>query len=285
MLNWLRELDRTLRGETTRMAALRGGRIDIPAAGLSFVTVLLGMFYGVCMGSFAVVSGKAGTWMQVLSSMVKVPALFFLTLLVTFPSLYVFNALVGSRLSFTSLLRLMVASMAVMLALLASFGTIVAFFSFTTESYSFMVLLNVVVYAVAGFLGLSFLLQTLNRLTMAMEEPLAPPPPPLSASQPPPIPESEPPAAADDVGFATPPTLDRPGALDRLHPPAQKVKNVFRVWIIVFGLVGAQMSWVLRPFIGSTNQFALYRPRGGNFFEAVVYHLVKLFGGGGHGHW
>jgi hypothetical protein len=64
------------------------------------------------------------------------------------------------------------------------------------------------------------------------------------------------------------------------------VKNVFRVWIIVFGLVGAQMSWVLRPFIGSTNKFALFRPRGGNFFEAVLDHLFKLFGGGGgHGHW
>ena len=36
--------------------------------------------------------------MQVLASMVKVPLLFYLTLLVTLPSLYVFNALVGSRL-------------------------------------------------------------------------------------------------------------------------------------------------------------------------------------------
>ena len=30
----------------------------------------------------------------------------------------------------------------------------------------------------------------------------------------------------------------------------RNVKTVFRCWVILFGLVGAQMSWVLRPFIG-----------------------------------
>ena len=37
--------------------------------------------------------------MQWLATTLKVPALLFLTLAVTFPSLYVFNALVGSRLN------------------------------------------------------------------------------------------------------------------------------------------------------------------------------------------
>jgi hypothetical protein len=46
------------------------------------------------------------------SATLKVPTLFFLTLIVTFPSLYVFNALVGSRLDWGSMLRLLVASIA-----------------------------------------------------------------------------------------------------------------------------------------------------------------------------
>ena len=98
---------------------------------------------------------------------VKVPALFFLTLAVTFPSLYVFNALVGSRLSLVAVLRLLVASLAVNVAVLASLGPIVAFFSVSTTSYPFILLLNVLVFSVSGFLGLAFLLQTLRRLTMA----------------------------------------------------------------------------------------------------------------------
>ena len=38
----------------------------------------------------------------------KTPALFFLTLIVTLPSLYVFNALIGSRLRPLDLLRLLI---------------------------------------------------------------------------------------------------------------------------------------------------------------------------------
>jgi len=39
---------------------------------------------------------------------------------------------------------------------------------------------------------------------------------------------------------------------------------------VVFGLVGAQMAWMLRPFIGNPNSpFTLIRSRESNFFEAV----------------
>ena len=105
--------------------------------------------------------------------MVKVPALFFLTLVVTFPSLYVFNALVGSRLALGSVLRLLVAALAVMVAVLSSLGPIVAFFSVSTTSYPFMVLLNVVVFGVSGVLGLIFLLQTLQRSSLLRPLPAA----------------------------------------------------------------------------------------------------------------
>ena len=256
MLSWFKHLDRILRGEATQLPQLRTGTIDVPAGGLTLVIVLLGVFYGLCMGSFAVISGRAGRWEQMFASAIKVPALFVLTLIVTFPSLYVFNALVGSRLNFKALLRLLVAAMSVMLALLASFGTIVAFFSFTTESYHFMVLMNVAMFAVAGFLGLNFLLQTLHRLTIVEE----------AAFIPPPLPPAE-----DMPAEAGTPT----GALEPLEGRivSNNVKFVFRIWIIVFGLVGAQMSWVLRPFIGSSRQFVLFRPRGGNFFESVAQHL------------
>ena len=57
------------------------------------------------------------------------------------------------------------ASLAVNLAVLASLGPIVMFFSLSTKSYAFIQLLNVVMFSVAGVLGLIFLLQTLHRLT------------------------------------------------------------------------------------------------------------------------
>ena len=48
--------------------------------------------------------------------------------------------------------------------------------------------------------------------------------------------------------------------------------------MLVFGLVGAQMSWVLRPFIGAPGMpFEWLRPRESNFFEAVYYAIRSLW--------
>ena len=50
------------------------------------------------------------------------------------------------------------------------------------------------------------------------------------------------------------------------------VKTVFKLWVIVFALVGAQMGWVLRPFIGNPNlPFTWFRGRESNFFQAVLH--------------
>src|SRR5262249_37914512 len=153
-------------------------------------------------------------------------ALLFLTLLVTFPSLYVFNTLLGSKLRLAELLRLVTAGLSVLVAVLAAFGPIVAFFSVTTTSYPFIVLLNVAVFAVSGALGMAFLYRSLLRLAGAA------------------------------------------------------VNRVFYAWMVVFGLVGAQMGWVLRPFIGSPDvPFTWFRPRQASFFEGVAQSLRGLFGG------
>src|SRR5205809_1861567 len=159
MMNWIRSLDRVLKGEATRPEELRSGSVDLPLGGLSLVILLLGLFYGLCMGVFAVITRchtpKAYMgWLQMMASAVKVPALFLLTLVVTLPSLYVFNALVGSRLELGSVVRLLAASLGVTVAVLASLGPIIAFFSVSTTLYAFMLLINVAVFAVSGALGL-----------------------------------------------------------------------------------------------------------------------------------
>ena len=134
MGNWLKDLDRILRGEATKLSELRRGTIEIPVGGITMVLVVLAMIYGACIGSFSVFRGGESSGLQLIASTLKVPALFVLTLLVTFPSLYVFNALVGSRLFLPAVLRLLVAALAVTVTVLASLGPIVAFFSASTTS-------------------------------------------------------------------------------------------------------------------------------------------------------
>ncbi len=255
---WFGELDQLLRGELTRLSSLKRDGIAISPRRLSQVIVVLAMSYGFCMGTFALFRAQGPGVRQLAASMVKLPLLFFLTLLVTLPSLYVFNALVGSRLTPAAVIRLLVASLGVMVAVLASLGPIVAFFSVSTTSYPFMVLFNVVVFGVSGVLGLMFLLQTLQRLSVLDLE---------TAREPAPAPDhiqgSEPSSPLDPLE----------GRVLGKH-----VKVVFQVWVVVFALVGAQMGWVLRPFIGHpAAPFVWLRGRESNFFQAVLQHIHNLF--------
>jgi hypothetical protein len=241
-MGWIKELDGLLRGERTGDNLLLGGRFDLPLRVFLPVAVLLGAIYGFFMGWFSVSSGRDSGVMQMVASTVKLPALFLLTLFVTFPSLYVFNALVGTRLRFTACLRLLVAAIVVNLAVGAALGPILAFFTLSTTSYHFMVALNVVLLGIAGFTGLGFLLRTLHRLTATATPSEYPPTEPLA--------RREPPSAA---GF------------------------VFYVWVVIYGLVGAQMGWLLRPFIGHPGMpFEWFRAKEGNFFIGLASALRHM---------
>jgi len=280
MKHWFKALDKILRGEATRLQELQHGPIDIPVIGLSTLIALLAIFYGACMGCFAIIAGwgtgSAVGYQQTLASMAKVPMLFFLTLLVTFPSLYVFNALVGSRLNMAAVLRLMLATLAVMLALLASFGPIVAFFAISTTSHPFMQLLNTLVFSIAGILGMVFLLRTMQRLTAAQifleaSAPTVPPPP---------LPVQTVASVENTSAVPAPPALPpHLGALDRIQYRVNnsQVVTIFRIWAMVFALIGAQMSWVLRPFIGRPGEaFVFFSPRTSNFFQAIFHITFQL---------
>ena len=314
--SWLFHLDRILRGEATKPSDIKKADIKMPIFGIAMLVFLLAVIYGFCMGVFALVSGFENeayqkAILQTFASMCKVPLLFFLTLVVTFPSLYVFNALVGSKLRGIPVLKLLIASLAVNLSVLASMGPILAFFSVSTPNYSFIVLLNVVVFAIAGVLGLVFLIQTLNRLSNAQKRTTrqstqrtlppvssvrgsasqstgnaATPAEPVSADV---VEAAEVDYYGDSLGGGqarprkTQPSRQsgqRPGPLDQLEGVVlgHHVRKVFFCWIIVFGLVGAQMGWVLRPFIGAPNtEFTWFRVRSSNFFEAVsstIYNLM-----------
>ena len=318
---WLFHLDRILRGEATKPSDIKKADIKMPLFGIALLVFLLAAIYGFCMGVFALVSGFENetyqrAMLQTFASMCKVPLLFFLTLVVTFPSLYVFNALVGSKLRGIPVLKLLIASLAVNLSVLASMGPILAFFSVSTPNYHFIVLLNVVVFAIAGVLGLVFLIQTLNRLSNAQKSATRRAMPPAT-TPPGQAPSASPTATSDggtsvesvkapgDVVQAT--AVDyygdeargpqaqkrqkalstiqstrqssRPGPLDHLDGVVlgHHVRKVFCCWIVVFGLVGAQMGWVLRPFIGAPEtEFSWFRVRSSNFFEAVANTFYNL---------
>jgi hypothetical protein len=51
------------------------------------------------------------------------------------------------------------------------------------------------------------------------------------------------------------------------------------VWLLLYGFVGTQLAWILRPFIFSPGMpFEVFRERSGNFYESVWNALMRLVG-------
>jgi hypothetical protein len=253
MLPW-RELDDLLRGRRTSPEALGEGAAGLRLTALVPMAVVLAAFYGLAMALYAVLTREPPVPAQLAASAVKLPLLFLLTLLVTFPSLYVFSALAGARYSAAAALRLVVAAMTVNLAVLASFAPITAFFTLTTTSYPFMKLLSVFFLGVAGIIGLVFLVGAMRNLNAAC-------------------------AAAEGDGQADAPS-PASGAPDRQPAPGDAPgMGIFKLWMLVYALVGVQMGWILRPFIGDPDdRFVWFCERGGNAFADILHALRDLIG-------
>ena len=64
----------------------------------------------------------------------------------------------------------------------------------------------------------------------------------------------------------------------RIRARVTSSQTVFRVWIVIYAVVGAQMAWILRPFIGTPDlPFQLFRPRSSHFFEGLWHAIQALF--------
>lgn len=259
----VREIDVLLRGGFTRREDLAQGRIKVPTLTLVYAGLMLGAIAGACTGLYGVMRPVNGTPWQLVATTLKVPLLFLLTLVVTLPSLYVFSALARSSLRFADTMRLLLAAIAVNLALLASLGPVVAFFTLSTKSYSFILLLNVTFFAAAGFVGLMFLRRALDCVFEGQR--------PLPATTPEPAKDAAKAEAEDDDDAAALPAPS-PSAVTR-----ERSESVFRLWIIIYGVVGAQMGWILRPFIGSPDlPFTWFRERESSFFGGVIDAIRRL---------
>ena len=259
-VKWLNELDDVLRGRKADPELLSKGTTHIHARPLILISIFLGVTYGLFMGLYAVLTRTPPCFAQLAASAVKVPLLFLLTLFVTFPSLYVFSALLGVQLKPKDILRLILVPIAVNLAVLASLGPITGFFTLNTTSYHFMKLLNVFFFALSGMIGLGVLLRMLSRLEGTR-------PAPNHAKK---EPSEESTSKAPDESRQK--MLPSP-----LPKDSVRARKTFRVWLLLYALVGAQMGWILRPFIGKPDlPFRLFRAREANIFIDVLRSIGEL---------
>jgi hypothetical protein len=270
----------------------------------------------VSLAIFGLVLGSSNGLWQALSSMVKLPLLFLATLAICLPTLYLFNLVFGARLSMAQAVTLIMVPVTVIAVLTLAFAPISLFFLITAQNYAFFKLLNVCILVLTALIGLRFLtagMASLNAHHEAAVAPagLRPAPPPLPVGQP-----VEPVAApeqrelalvgagtgaADTVAVTTdgndgngaaaaptnhaapappPPVLAPPATAAPTPMVVQRPASMtlVRIWILLFGFVGTQLAWTLRPFFGDPDApFALFREISGTFYSDVLRTIGQLF--------
>lgn len=89
--------------------------------------------------------------LQALYSAIKVPMLLLVTFLLSLPSFFLFNTLLGLRDDFRKVLRALLTCQAGQTILLASLAPFSAFWNFTTASHSLTILFNGLLFGVSTF--------------------------------------------------------------------------------------------------------------------------------------
>lgn len=238
---------------------------------------------GIALAVYGAVLGSFHSALMALTSAVKLPLLFLVTLAICLPTLYLFNLVFGARLSIRQSLALVMVALTVTAMLALAFAPISLFFLITAPDYGFFKLLNVAILALSALVGLRFLtggMKVLNQHGLLTATPVeAPVSPAVPAMPVAPVPAVS--AAGENnaqVAVAVAPhPFPQPRPLRQSEPTPPSMTLLY-IWILLFGFVGTQLAWTLRPFFGSPDKpFSLYREIDGNFYAEVFRTLSHLF--------
>lgn len=109
---------------------------------------------------YGFITGLSHSWLQALSTAVKMPMLFLLTLAFTLPALYFFAlAWLNIQVSVSQAGVIVLTGIGVTAFLLLGLSPVTLFFVLTSTNYPFFQLLAVVFVAISGFSGLYYILQ------------------------------------------------------------------------------------------------------------------------------
>ncbi|MEM1134860.1 MAG: hypothetical protein AAGI07_03400, partial [Bacteroidota bacterium] len=114
-------------------------------------------FYGVIMGSY-------NSFEQAVSTGLKLWLLFMLTLLICFPSFYIVQLILGSKIKIGQLVIILLAGFVMVSVTLLAFAPIVLFFQLSGDNYHFLQLLHVFVFGFSGVFGMKVVLDALTAL-------------------------------------------------------------------------------------------------------------------------
>jgi hypothetical protein len=255
----------------------------------------------ISLAAYGAVLGASNGWLQSLVSTVKLPLLFLVTLAICLPTLYLFNLVFGARLSVLQACALIMVAITVTAVLTFAFAPISLFFLITARSYAFFKLLNVAILTLTALIGLRFLTSGMRALNAHVVVGSM-----LSNQVVVPMPLTQRELVSATVGGAAEPATQPPSNGDAPTGPQQQNPNqshlplpasgsaratapqpaagerpasmlLLYIWSLLFGFVGTQLAWTLRPFFGSPGApFELFRDIDGTFYGDILRTLSSL---------
>jgi hypothetical protein len=206
--------------------------------------------------------GASSSWQQVISSAIKLPALYLITLLICLPTLYFFDILFGSALTFGQYAALILTTVSVISVLLFSFAPVTLFFLISIHDYNFFLLFNVAIFTITGLVGIKMFYSGMQSITA--EAAIVPT------------------DAEEEYDDFLPPDGKRKvqDKAFKVEDGLQKTRTrLLQLWLVLYALVGCQLGWTLRPFFGAPNEtFNLFRNLEGNFYAQVWRSFLTLMG-------
>lgn len=111
---------------------------------------------------YGVVMGSSHSVLQSVVSGVKVIVLFLCTLVICFPSFFVIQQVLGSKMNFSQMMIIVLSGFVLTASIALSFSPVVIFFQITGGNYHFLQLLHVVIFLFSGFFGMRLMVDALK---------------------------------------------------------------------------------------------------------------------------
>ena len=111
--------------------------------------------YGMVMGSYH-------SFLQSVVAGIKVIVLFLCTIIICFPSFFVIQQVLGSKMNFRQMMIIVLSGFVLTSAIALSFSPVVIFFQITGGNYHFLQLLHVTIFLFSGFFGMRLMVDALK---------------------------------------------------------------------------------------------------------------------------
>ena len=119
------------------------------------IICLFAFLYGIVMGSYH-------SFIQSLVAGVKVIILFLSTVILCFPSFFIIQQVLGSKMSFRQMTMIVLSGVVLTATIALSFAPIVIVFQVTGGNYHFLQLLHVAIFIFAGIFGMKLMIDALK---------------------------------------------------------------------------------------------------------------------------